>query len=360
MGPWLNQPEEYEGYNGFVGWAGVSRFGDGRWALTFTSGYWHGSPPWTEEIEENEACRNKFENFHKMYGFTKVCAPRGGRVHVMYSEDRGGTWSRPETFIDTQLDDRHAAIIELDDGSLLCTFFVYGLPDVIKAMYMYSCDRGKTWEGPLELEGGSGGFGNKAAVQLSDGTVLWPIAGRLDPDTEHSIIGVYSSKDRGKTFEPASRVYGPDSQHEPSIAELPDGRIVMMTRPHGDVFWSKDGGRSWSKPVRVGVEVRDPHLVLANNGVLACFHRSSGGLRVIVSSDMGKSWHGSGDRIGYCIDPDVYGYSCPMVLDDGSIYLVYQHSGGHTATDARTGGIWGLRVRIKDSAEGIEILSASD
>ena len=25
VGPWRNQPEEYEGYNGFVGWAGIMR-----------------------------------------------------------------------------------------------------------------------------------------------------------------------------------------------------------------------------------------------------------------------------------------------------------------------------------------------
>ena len=24
IGPWCNQPEEYEGYNGFVGWAGAT------------------------------------------------------------------------------------------------------------------------------------------------------------------------------------------------------------------------------------------------------------------------------------------------------------------------------------------------
>lgn len=31
VGPWCNQPEEYEGYNGFVGWASVSRIRSGRY-----------------------------------------------------------------------------------------------------------------------------------------------------------------------------------------------------------------------------------------------------------------------------------------------------------------------------------------
>ena len=30
VGPWHNQPEEYQGYNGFVGWTGVTRLRSGR------------------------------------------------------------------------------------------------------------------------------------------------------------------------------------------------------------------------------------------------------------------------------------------------------------------------------------------
>ena len=35
--PWKNQPEEYEGYNGFVGWSGIARLKSGRWLVTSTS-----------------------------------------------------------------------------------------------------------------------------------------------------------------------------------------------------------------------------------------------------------------------------------------------------------------------------------
>ncbi len=45
VGPWVNQPEEYQGYNGFVAWSGVTLLKSGRWLLTFSSGYWHASPP---------------------------------------------------------------------------------------------------------------------------------------------------------------------------------------------------------------------------------------------------------------------------------------------------------------------------
>ena len=44
VGPWHNQPEEYQGYNGFVGWAGVTHLRSGQWLVAFTSGTWHGTP----------------------------------------------------------------------------------------------------------------------------------------------------------------------------------------------------------------------------------------------------------------------------------------------------------------------------
>jgi hypothetical protein len=47
-----------------------------------------------------------------------------------------------------------------------------------------------------------------------------------------------------------------------------------------------------------------------------------------------------------------------MVLPDGTVYIVYLHTGGHSPHDARTEAIWGLRLRIHDDASGIEILPA--
>jgi len=61
VGPWHNQPEEYQGYNGFVGWAGVTRLRSGRWLLAFTSGAWHATSPWTDEIRKDPAVVRQFK-----------------------------------------------------------------------------------------------------------------------------------------------------------------------------------------------------------------------------------------------------------------------------------------------------------
>jgi len=144
VGPGVNEPEKYEGYNGFVGWPGVTRLRSGRWLLTFTSGYWHVTVPWTDEIRKSEACRKQFEAWQKI-GLPDLPAPRGGRTHLMQSDDEGLTWSQPSALVDTDADDRSPTILELDDGTLLCTFFTYRLPRIVYAKYMLSHDGGKTW-----------------------------------------------------------------------------------------------------------------------------------------------------------------------------------------------------------------------
>src|SRR5579871_356701 len=45
VGPGLRQPKPYPGYSGFVGWASVIRTRTGALLVTFSSGYWHASPP---------------------------------------------------------------------------------------------------------------------------------------------------------------------------------------------------------------------------------------------------------------------------------------------------------------------------
>ena len=362
VGPWCNQPEEYVGYNGFVGWAGATRLRRGRWLITFTSGYWHGSLPQTPEILADPECRKTFEaRWENEDGLScpRIYAPRGGRAHIMSSDDEGLTWSKPTTLVDTEMDDRHPTIVELDDGTLLCTFFCAPATRKCRSAWILSHDNGTTWTEPRYLQPESGGMGNGSAIQLVDGTVAWATQVIFDGD-EFWSTGVFLSSDHGETFELGSVIGTDHHLFETTIAQLPDGRIVAASRRHCDVYWSADGGRSWTEPVPVGVDLFDPHLLLMPNGVLACFHGSYdfGGLYVILSPDGGRTWHGPGKRHGYAVDPSVYGYSHPIVLADGTAYIVYLHTGGHPAHDARTEAIWALRVKINDSADGIEILPA--
>ena len=126
------------------------------------------------------------------------------------------------------------------------------------------------------------------------------------------------------------------------------------------VRWPRTGGRTWEQSNSTGWDLYDPHLLQMPNGVLALFHGSyqKRGIRVLLSLDGGHTWHGPGERYGYSVDPSVYGYCHPMLLPDGTAYLVYLHTGGHRPGDARTEALWGLRVRVHADAGGIDILPA--
>ena len=143
VGPGHNEPDRYEGYNGFVGWTGVTRLRSGRWLVTFTSGLWHATFPWTPRIAGDPACRAQFDEWNAI-GLPDLSAPRGGRAHVMHSDDAGQTWSRPVTLVDTDRDDRHPTILELADGTLFCSWFASRCPRITNAWYMLSSDGGTT------------------------------------------------------------------------------------------------------------------------------------------------------------------------------------------------------------------------
>ena len=84
-----------------------------------------------------------------------VVAPTGGRAMLVRSTDQGKTWSKPEMLIDTPADDRHPAFVELQDGTVLCSFFTYagepknGDPVTSPQREFGSYgpfDHGRTWE----------------------------------------------------------------------------------------------------------------------------------------------------------------------------------------------------------------------
>ena len=45
VGPGVNQPDLFPGYEGFVGWKSPLRLRNATMLLGFPAGYWHASPP---------------------------------------------------------------------------------------------------------------------------------------------------------------------------------------------------------------------------------------------------------------------------------------------------------------------------
>jgi len=364
VGPGVNQPDPHPGYAGFVGWDAPLRLRDGTLLVSFSTGYWHASPPTPLCVAPDTLAQ-----WRKLGMPVDVEAPRGGRAMLIRSGDAGRTWSRPQTILDSPWDDRSPAMVELPDGTLLCSLFTYpGEGDLSKqpelacrTAILRSRDGGRTWEqtlrrlpSPFVFDATDG-----PPVLLKDGSVLLAVYGSPKQKVPEQ-VGVFRSADGGQTWQLLSVVKSEHEMSESGLAQLPDGRLVMITRPEGDITWSSDGGRTWTKPVAFGMRMFEPGLVVLRDGTLLCLHGSygAGGFRAIFSPDGGRTWVAPARNHGFAVDPSVYGYGRGIELPDGSVLAVYIHTGGHTARDARTEALWAIRLRVRPDRSGLDLLSA--
>jgi len=147
--------------------------------------------------------------------------------------------------------------------------------------------------------------------------------------------------------------------YELSIAQLHDGTMVMIARPDSDMAWSYDRGKTWTPFTSLGWRLYAPSLLVLKDGTLLCIHGSyaGGGLRCTFSRDGGKTWIAPNEKYGFLID-NTYGYGKGTQLPDGSIWLVYIKSGGHSPEDAKTNAVMNIRMRIRPDYSGIDLLPA--
>ncbi|MBN1342872.1 MAG: exo-alpha-sialidase [Phycisphaerae bacterium] len=364
VGPGVKQPDPFPGYRGFVGWESPLRLRDGTLLVGFSAGYWHASPP--TPLRVPPATLKHWQDL----GMQKdIDAPRGGRAMIIRSNDGGKTWSKPATIIDTPADDRHPNFLELPDKTILCTLFTYtGSEDVAKEPdlaartgILRSTDGGKTWEqkprrlpSPFVFDATDG-----PPILLQDGSILLAVYGSPAKGVPEQ-VGIFRSTDTGQTWKLLSVVKSNHEMSEPTVAQLPSGRLVLMARPEGDVAWSDDGGHTWTQPVSFGMRMFEPGLVTLKDGTLLCLHGSygAGGFRAIFSTDGGATWIAPAAKHGFVVDAGVYGYAKGVLMPDGSVFAAYIHTGGHKTKDAESNGIFAIRLRVRPDHSGIDLLPA--
>ena len=155
-------------------------------------------------------------------------------------------------------------------------------------------------------------FDKGKMVQLSNGDLLATMYGNLKGDTRYRTLLVQSS-DSGRSWEyHATVAYGPNDPHpelvgeycgycEPSLAQLPDGKLLCMMRTQGTHIppnyrpmyssWSGDVGKTWTKPTPTRPHLKNvwPTLAVLDNGVVACIYGRPG-VHVVFSTDQGHTW----------------------------------------------------------------------
>lgn len=368
VSPSVNPPAAFPGYGGFVGWESPVRLRSGVWLVGFNAGYWHASAP----TPLHYPARTLTE-YIRLGMPANIIAPTGGRALIIRSTDEGKTWSPPATLIDTPADDRHPAFVELDAGTLLCSFFTYmGEPEngdlsrapelAARVHLIRSFDGGRSWEPKPRTLRTSFLYDETDGplVRLQDGSVLIAINGRpkSGPPDQAAVL---RSTNRGKTWKLLSTIQAGHDLQEITVAELPDRRLVLMARAEGDICWSDDHGHTWTPPVTFGMRMFAPSLYVLRDGTLVCLHGSyapgHGGLRVIFSTDGGHTWIAPAVDHGFLVD-QAYGYGKAMELPDGSLFITYLATGGHRAEDARSNAIRCIGLRVRPDHSGIDLLPA--
>ena len=358
-----NRPDDYPGIGDFIGWpGGIDRLPNGDLLMPHSSGYWHSSFAMPRQIEPKLAANWRSEGWPLDFK-----APTGGRTMACRSTDGGRTWSKPFTILDHRLDDGAHAVMTLPGGRIICLVGVqaswYGYTHApkgfekdidglnTKQFVIHSDDNGKTWSKPRGLkspgdfyERGHGG----RPVLLSDGSILWA--------TYYQVRGrkflsgaIRRSTDNGLTWPVISRIVRKENAiDEPAIAELKDGRVVLVTRPDGAVFHSADKGRTWKDS---GTRIVDsgkfkaPQLAVLGDGTLVAF-ATWRNLRAWISRDGGKTW-----TKNLPLDTGSYGYPGSYSVEkDDSILFPYCASG--RAPNA----LYLLRFRVNAKRDGVELL----
>ncbi|MEO2034064.1 MAG: sialidase family protein [Planctomycetaceae bacterium] len=365
-----NRPDPFPGAGDFIGWpGGIDRMPNGDLLLVHSAGYWHSSFAQPRQIEPGLRKRWISQgwplDFH---------APTGGRTMGCRSIDGGRTWSKPTTILDHRLDDGAHAIFTCRDGIVLCfgaaqaSWYGYskapaGFEDDIDGLntrqfVLRSMDSGQTWSAPAWLDS-PGDFYERAhgvrPVQLSDGSILWATYYQTVGD-KYLRGAIRRSMDSGRTWPVIARIErAAQNVDEPAIAELQDGRLILVTRPDGAVFHSPDKGVTWtdsgSRVVRKGSpKFKAPQLIVLSDGTVVTV-ATCGNLRIWISRDAGISWS---DDIP--LDPSSYGYPGSWILDekDESILLPYCASG------RAPNRIYLVRFVINRARNGIDLLPVTD
>ncbi len=164
-----------------------------------------------------------------------------------------------------------------------------------------SLDGGKTWvDRQRLLEGYNPNF--FGFIQTRDGRLVATVP-HLVPNPGRYVACSLTSSDDGKTWTRSNLIdLGGHGDHsgamEPTVAELSDGRLLMLIRTHWGRFWeafSDDGGLNWRTIIPSQIESTSApgFLLKLHSGRLALVRNGKEGreeLLIAFSSDDAKTW----------------------------------------------------------------------
>jgi sialidase-1 len=254
------------------------------------------------------------------------------------------------------------------DGTIHLLYCV----EYMRCFHIHSTDDGLTWSPPQEITAAFEPFrrtvpwtiiatGPGHGIELASGRLLVPVWIATSDGSPHGggSAAVISSDDQGETWHAGDIVVPNDGAglqpSESSVAELGDGRVMLVARNHGPpnrklAAFSEDGGTKWTRPAYVEdlvepicmsglVEFRSaptaPRWLLfsnpnslsrRDNGERPGGRRDRLNLTVRMSDDGGRTW-----PVSRSLEPGPSGYSDLAVLPDGTVLCLFERGRGMPA-----------------------------
>jgi sialidase-1 len=320
--PTVPEPKPYvvvcsdAGHGGYQAFPGLCRLKNGNLLAVFYAGWAHVSRPGDRRF------------------------PNGGAVAVCRSTDDGTTWGPAQIVLDTPLDDRDPSVWQCEDGTIYVSSISADWsnfkPPYDNWCYNYrvrSGDNGRTWSRPEELR-----IGDKREYttwteprRLKSGQWLWPIYRNHGSEVTTAML---RSTDGGHTWGPPHLLdKNSKSTDEPDICQFPDGTLFCAMRPVSEPHmwhsWSRDNGRTWTRPAPLPFFGHCANLLYTREGVTLLAHRDPG-MAIHWSLDQAKTWAGA-----VMIDPCGGAYSQMVELPDGRILIIYYSEGARSQIRAQ-------------------------
>ena len=237
------------------------------------------------------------------------------RLSAKVSKDGGRTWGDPWTAVEY---DPHSpagnvmslSLIRANNGDILMSY--HGEMPSMKekgTLLRRSSDEGRTWSEATQIspDNGNAHAANNACFRrLKSGRIV--LSSREYIEKIRWPYALYSDDD-GETWTAGQKVPAPDltpkqvrgqNVNEPTISQLPDGRLLMMMRSiaGGHFFsYSEDEGETWSKPylspLRGVVAPAYVGTIPSTGDTLAIWSRGLTGrtpLNSAISRDGGQTW----------------------------------------------------------------------
>ncbi|MCE5324380.1 glycoside hydrolase [bacterium] len=236
-------------------------------------------------------------------------------IRYITSSDGGRTWDNDSVLLPNEgnIATYSVSLLRMQNDEILMS---YGVRESLEDRTVYfrkSSDECKTWSPRVKLEvppawySGYTGISNNRLIQLRSGRIL--AAAWAGWANDKTIIGFTAySDDFGQTWRKSDdvdiRTIDPSSSYgadDPAVVELKDGRVMMLVSTELGCLaksYSKDQGKTWTRPVRVRelVAPKTPAtiaripatgdlLLVWNYNTTECYPLNS-----MISKDDGKTW----------------------------------------------------------------------